>query len=124
VTVTNTVTNTVNNTITFVVNGQPPVTINVGPAAPATLPVGFELILGSFRADNLTGSELRSFIVGFRGGDTLNGGAGDDTLAGRRGRDTLIGGPGNDRLVGGPGVDVCVGSAGDTFVSCETVRQG
>ena len=56
-------------------------------------------VLGTLRADNLTGGA---------GNDTLSGGAGNDTLNGGGGNDTLNGGTGQDSITTGAGVDTVV----------------
>ena len=58
---------------------------------------GIEHLIGSTRADTLTGDGLANCLEGGNGNDTLTGGAGNDTL---------LGGLGNDSLTGGVGADV------------------
>jgi Ca2+-binding RTX toxin-like protein len=98
-------------------------------------------VVGTSRADVLTGTAGRDVICGLGGGDilngrggndlllgatgadTLNGGLGNDRLLGGRGNDRLFGGPGADRLDGGRGNDLGVGGPGaDTFIRCERQR--
>ncbi len=56
-------------------------------------------ILGTDKADHLTGGAAHDQILGFAGDDTLVGGAGNDAMAGGLGADTLTGGVGNDDFV-------------------------
>ena len=57
-------------------------------------------------AANGTGNQLDNMIIGsFRAND-LDGMAGADTLIGQSGKDTLCGGAGADMLLGGSGSDV------------------
>lgn len=60
-------------------------------------------LVGSARADMLTGSGKA---------DVLAGGAGPDDLYGAGGRDVLDGGDGRDQLLGGSGADVLSAGAG------------
>lgn len=53
-------------------------------------------IVGTARADTLTGGDDPDLIDGGDGDDRLDGGAGDDQLLGGAGADTLVGGAGND----------------------------
>lgn len=67
-----------------------------------------ENLIGTNKADTLTGSWDKNKLVGKNGNDTLDGG--DD-------KDVLIAGGGNDTLIGGRGNDTLRGQAGkDTFV--------
>jgi hypothetical protein len=67
------------------------------------------------RGDEILGSksELREWMFGFGGNDTLEGRDGDDLLSGGKGDDILRGGDGEDTLYGGEGADVLEGGAGD-----------
>jgi Tol biopolymer transport system component len=60
-------------------------------------------ILGTRRADSLTGGDGDDTLCGLSGNDLLAGGAGDDLLFGGRGRDTLTGGEGADLFAVGRG---------------------
>lgn len=64
-----------------------------------------QTIKGSFRRDDLVGTDGDDQIFGLAGRDTLDGGAGDDLLKGGFGRDLLNGGAGDDHLFGGFGRD-------------------
>jgi hypothetical protein len=81
---------------------------------------GFTLV-GTPRADRLTGSvagdDIRGLggndtLLGLAGNDLLRGDAGADLLRGGAGRDVLIGGSGDDRLYGDCGADVITDGAG------------
>ncbi len=88
--------------------------------------VGIENLIGSQRADTLTGDAGRNVIsgkggadriLGGSGNDTIRGDAGNDKLFGQIGRDTVIGGAGRDIIDGGFGNDTLRGNGGaDTFV--------
>ncbi|GHC49765.1 calcium-binding protein [Neogemmobacter tilapiae] len=68
----------------------------------ATLEIrGFERldVIGSDRADNLTGAGGADTFVGQGGDDRLNGGGGQDRLEGAEGLDTMTGGGGADTFV-------------------------
>ncbi len=58
---------------------------------------GFEDLIGSPFADNLTGDDGPNVIFGYRGDDVLGGLAGADLLAGDQGHDSADGGDGSDR---------------------------
>lgn len=70
------------------------VTVNIRDMAPA----GLEL-LGSNRADVLSGGAGRERLFGMAGADTLNGGGDNDELRGGSGKDVLTGGSGADAFV-------------------------
>ncbi|MEO1292605.1 MAG: M10 family metallopeptidase C-terminal domain-containing protein [Pseudomonadota bacterium] len=76
----------------------------LGDAAGDTLS-GFENVIGSARADRLTGSDGDNQLIGGGGGDTLSGGGGADRIRAGGGDDTVSGGAGVDVLNGGNGVD-------------------
>jgi len=61
---------------------------------------------------DLDGADVRVWVFGGSGDDTITGGAGNDRLFGQRGDDTLEGGDGNDVLRGGPGKDTLTGGEG------------
>jgi streptogramin lyase len=99
--------------------------------APLANPYGIEVvppkcggknatIVGSTRADRITGSAFADVIVALGGKDRVNGGKGKDLICGGGGRDILKGGAGKDRLLGQGGRDVCAGGkARDSGRSCE-----
>jgi Ca2+-binding RTX toxin-like protein len=68
---------------------------------------GFENVLGSQFADDLSGNLFANII---------DGSAGDDRISGRDGADTLFGGTGNDILSGGGDRDAIDGGAGNDTV--------
>ncbi len=73
---------------------------------------GFENVVGTAQADQLSGDG---------GANQLYGGAGDDTLSGAAGNDTLAGGPGNDVLFGGDGDDTVVFNFGSNLAGFQHV---
>jgi hypothetical protein len=90
-------------------------------AAPATCHGERATIVGTERADDLTGTPHRDVIASLGGADDIRGGGGDDLICAGRGDDDvrnsgwafIEGGPGDDKLVapgavflGGPGDDV------------------
>jgi len=90
--------------------------------------INIERIQGSFRDDNIIGSEGRDFLNGGSGNDNINGSGGNDRLSGGNGTDVLIGGTGNDLLIGGDGDDIFTFFDSDTgsdiiqdFVSGDTI---
>jgi RTX calcium-binding nonapeptide repeat (4 copies) len=82
--------------------------------------LGVENLLGSSKADTLTGSAANNKLTGGGGADTEQGGLGNDQVIGSGGADTLKGGDGddavnskdgkngNDSLDGGGGTDTKV----------------
>ena len=62
-------------------------------------------IIGTKRADKLTGGPLPDVITGLGGKDKIKGLGKNDVLCGGKGRDRISGGKGRDRIIGGPGVD-------------------
>jgi len=60
---------------------------------------GFEGVIGTAFADNLTGSSLADQLRGGGGNDLISGLAGDDRIVGGNGADTLTGGTGRDTFV-------------------------
>lgn len=71
------------------------------------------MLVGTWRADTLSGGSGDDRLFGRFGDDVLDGGGGHDSLSGGVGRDILVGGTGNDTLSGGVGKDVLDGGAGD-----------
>jgi hypothetical protein len=79
------------------------------------------VVLGSKKADRITGSNRPDLIFTFggndrvsggRGNDCIDGGRGNDRLAGAQGKDTVMGGKGADNLNGGSESDRLMGGAG------------
>lgn len=58
-------------------------------------------------------TDLRAFMYGNTGNDTLQGGKYDDALAGGAGNDKISGGSGNDSLYGDDGADKIYGNDGN-----------
>jgi Ca2+-binding RTX toxin-like protein len=84
------------------------------------------LVLGTKRADHITGSNRADVIFGLggkdkisggRGNDCIVGGKGNDRLSGAQGKDTLLGGKGKDKLDGGSEADKLMGGAGRDFIN-------
>ena len=82
---------------------------------------GIENLVGSARADDLAGTDLKNKISGRGGRDVLLGYGHDDRLLGGGARDELHGDIGADFLHGGRGrIDMCIGGPGrDELRSCE-----
>ncbi len=70
-------------------------------------------ILGTDRADQITGTAANDVIDARDGHDVVKGGLGRDTACGGDGNDELRGQKGNDTLVGGDGRDEIVGGLGN-----------
>jgi Ca2+-binding RTX toxin-like protein len=90
---------------------------------------GFEHVIGSPKADEITGNGGANRLEGLAGKDSIFGRAGDDRIMGGNGNDRLFGQGGDDVLRGergkdqhngGKGTDHCKGGPGaDSFVLCE-----
>ncbi|WP_156824347.1 type I secretion C-terminal target domain-containing protein, partial [Thioalkalivibrio sp. ALE20] len=80
--------------------------------SPATSSTGEVTATATDPAGNET-TDVKAYILGGSGSDTLEGTAGDDVLYGGAGDDTLIGGGGDDILIGGDGDDTFVWQEGD-----------
>ncbi|NQV24715.1 MAG: hypothetical protein HQ518_10130, partial [Rhodopirellula sp.] len=74
---------------------------------------GNDTITGSRDNDSINGDGGDDSIVGGLGNDNIDGGDGNDTLDGEAGNDTLRGNTGNDSALGGDGDDVVFGSFGN-----------
>jgi Ca2+-binding RTX toxin-like protein len=74
-----------------------------GPGIGVDTLIGVECLLGTARADRLTGDAAGNTLWGLKGNDTLVGGAGNDYLHGWQGFDSLDGGTGNDLCIVGVG---------------------
>lgn len=83
---------------------------------------GIEDVVGTSRADTITGNGVANDLRGGAGDDTISGGGGDDLLVGGAGRDTITGGSGRDRILGDHLTDAASrdtltgGADSDTFV--------
>jgi Ca2+-binding RTX toxin-like protein len=88
---------------------------------------GVENILGSPKADTLTGSFANNRLTGGGGADTEHGGSGNDTVIGSGGGDTLKGDNGDDTVNSKDGIsgnDSLDGGAGtDTKVTDTTEKS-
>jgi hypothetical protein len=84
--------------------------------------VGRDVIVGLGRRDVIDGGRGNDLICGGSGADVIFGGAGNDVLSGGRGNDFMAGEVGKDRLNGGPGRDIC-GQNGESghISNCETI---
>lgn len=69
-------------------------------------------IVGTDRADRLSGTRDSNIILGLKGADWIDGRAGDDKGYGEEGGDTIYGSGGSDELYGGSGRDELFGGAG------------
>jgi Ca2+-binding RTX toxin-like protein len=80
---------------------------------------GVENVIGSAKADQLTGGGGPNVLTGGGGADLLVGLAGNDRLDGGAGKDELQGGAGEDVANGGGGADVVRGGG-----AADTLRGG
>jgi predicted extracellular nuclease/phosphodiesterase/alkaline phosphatase D-like protein/2',3'-cyclic-nucleotide 2'-phosphodiesterase (5'-nucleotidase family) len=79
--------------------------------------VNVENVIGTDRADEISGNAQNNVLSGRAGNDELDGEGGDDRLFGGAGNDVLEGGGGFDFLIGGLGHDVLWGGGGsDQFI--------
>jgi Ca2+-binding RTX toxin-like protein len=94
--------------------------------------INFVNVIGTSKADSISGNSLNNrleggagndFIFGAGGNDLLIGGTGSDFIDGGTGNDTLLGNSGNDSLLGGTGNDVLNGY-GFTFGEVDTLSGG
>jgi hypothetical protein len=79
----------------------------------ASVPAGYNVIVGGAGNDVLVGTPGNDLIRGMAGDDYLFGNEGNDILCGGDGSDRLYGGPGRDRMWGGNGADSAYGESGD-----------
>ncbi len=86
--------------------------------------LGVENLIGSSKADALTGSDTNNTINGGGGVDTLDGLDGADRLTGGGANDTERGGLGNDTVIGSGGADNLYGEAGDDTVNSRDSVNG
>ncbi|MBI4037480.1 hypothetical protein HY382_00340 [Candidatus Curtissbacteria bacterium] len=73
-------------------------------------------IIGSAKAETLTGTPGNDLIMGLEGADKLNGNGGDDCILGGNGADRINGNAGNDVIFGEDGADTIHGNNGDDFI--------
>jgi Ca2+-binding RTX toxin-like protein/subtilisin-like proprotein convertase family protein len=74
---------------------------------------GNDVIRGQIGADQITGGLGKDKLFGGQGGDVIDGGEGRNTIEGGLGNDSLTGGSTVDRIVDGVGVDLIRGAAGN-----------
>ncbi|MGZ0172770.1 MAG: beta strand repeat-containing protein [Planctomycetales bacterium] len=74
---------------------------------------GNDTITGSRDGDSINGDGGDDSVIAGLGNDNVDGGEGNDTLNGEAGNDTLVGNTGNDLLDGGDGDDLGSGSHGN-----------
>lgn len=80
---------------------------------------GNDLIMGLDGADKINGNGGDDCILGGTGADTINGDGGGDVLFGEAHADSLNGGDGEDLLIGAGGADTMKGASGN-----DTLRGG
>lgn len=97
--------------------GAPGGGLNLDPAIGWVSETGFENVIGTKRADALTGDQNDNELSGRGGHDLLNGGAGGDILRGQFGNDVLNGQEGRDMIFGGVGQDTITGGADNDNLS-------
>ena len=73
-------------------------------------------IIGTSKAETLTGTPGNDLIMGFEGADKINGNGGDDCILGGIGADTLNGNGGNDVIFGEAGADSMNGNDGNDLL--------
>lgn len=73
-------------------------------------------IVGTPRADLLSGTRGRDVICGLGGNDDISAKGGDDVVDAGAGRDVVSGGAGEDHLAGGRGGDTLYGDSGDDVI--------
>ncbi|WP_311066096.1 DUF5801 repeats-in-toxin domain-containing protein [Halomonas sp. DWK9] len=81
-------------------------------------------LLGDKGSNTLSGTAADDILYGGSGNDTLLGGEGDDLLIGSTGNDILNGGSGNDILIGGAGNDTLTGGFGNDAFRWEFSDRG
>jgi hypothetical protein len=90
------------------------------------------VVLGTKKADRITGSNRADLIFTFggadrvsagRGKDCVDGGRGNDRLTGAQGKDTVMGGKGADNLNGGSESDRLMGGAGNDTINAAYGRD-
>ena len=74
---------------------------------------GNDTITGSRDGDSINGDGGDDSVLGGLGDDTVDGGEGNDILNGEAGNDSLLGNTGNDLMDGGDGDDILSGSLGN-----------
>ena len=69
-------------------------------------------IIGTAKAETLTGTPGNDLIMGLEGADNINGNGGDDCILGGTGADSINGNNGNDVVFGEDGADTINGNNG------------
>ena len=69
-------------------------------------------IIGTSKAETLTGTPGNDLIIGLEGADKINGNNGDDCILGGTGADSINGNNGNDAVFGEDGADTINGNNG------------
>lgn len=103
--------------------------VNTGGDALGDQLTGIEVVIGSTKADSITGrDDQNENLSGGDEADTLAGGGGNDTLAGGTGGDELSDGDGNDSVTGDDGDDTFIaGTGNDTLkggVDSDSFKMG
>lgn len=73
-------------------------------------------IIGTSKADNLTGTPGNDLIMGLEGADKIEGNGGDDCILGGDGADKINGNSGSDAIFGEGGADSINGNDDDDFI--------
>ncbi len=73
-------------------------------------------IIGSSKAETLTGTPGNDLIMGLEGADKINGNGGDDCILGGSGADSINGNSDNDVIFGEDGADTINGNNGDDII--------
>ena len=73
-------------------------------------------IIGTSKAENLTGTPGNDLIMGFEGADKINGNGGNDCILGGTGADSINGNNGNDVIFGEGGADSINGNNGNDLL--------
>jgi Ca2+-binding RTX toxin-like protein len=74
-------------------------------------------IIGTSKADNLTGTPGNDLILGLEGADKIEGNGGDDCILGGTGADSINGNEGDDVIFGEDGADTINGNNGNDFIN-------
>ena len=73
-------------------------------------------IIGTSKAENLTGTPGNDLIMGLEGADKIEGNSGDDCILGGTGADRINGNSGNDAIFGESGADTINGNGGNDLI--------
>ena len=83
---------------------EAPLSVRKSPCVKGKKSVKF-VVLGTSKADRITGSNRSDRIFTFKGNDRVSGGRGNDCIDGGRGNDRLSGAQGSDTVMGNKGAD-------------------